>query len=231
MRMLNMCWIIQMVKHTAVKLAATQNHTKKSCNEKGSRAIKSWCLQIQDKKCWQCARDHWKSIAANRGWYHQVKNAANLHCVCHRLKRPFRSKICCCFFLFVYLFLCCTKMNRSFDACFSKLNWILIGIQIYGDTLHLYKPFLSAPANYPTTSSCSRVIWFVKSLHSSPLYKSLGSALSCPSRSQTRSESRIIPTDWSRPENRCCGAVACKSWVQCKIIISEIAILNFLLIK
>ena len=35
-----------MVKHTAVKPVATQNHTKKSCDKKGSRAKKLHCKKI-----------------------------------------------------------------------------------------------------------------------------------------------------------------------------------------
>ena len=38
-------------------------------DEKGSRVMKSWRLQIHNEKCWQSAWDNWKSIAANWGWY------------------------------------------------------------------------------------------------------------------------------------------------------------------
>ena len=58
-----------MVKHTVVSTSCNTKLHKKSCNEKGNRAIKLQCLQICDKECWQCAWDHWKSIAANQGRY------------------------------------------------------------------------------------------------------------------------------------------------------------------
>ena len=58
-----------MVKDTAVSTSCNTKSHKKSCDKKGSRVIKSRCLQICNEKCWQSAWDYWKCIAANRGQY------------------------------------------------------------------------------------------------------------------------------------------------------------------
>ena len=64
--MLNTCWIIQNIQ----QLNQLQHEiAQKIALWKDSRGIKSWCLWICNKKHWQCACDHWKHIAANRGQY------------------------------------------------------------------------------------------------------------------------------------------------------------------
>ena len=49
---------------------------------------------MYDEKHWQCACDHWKSIAMNQGQYHNVKNATNVCCVCqeHNISILYKQK-------------------------------------------------------------------------------------------------------------------------------------------